>query len=88
VLPAATYPALQSGDVPVTMMDSVLMVHESMPEEAAYKITRTLIRNKGQRLISIHASMGAWDPAASVRYQGLPLHPGGMKAFREAGVLS
>ncbi len=88
VLPAATYPALQSGDVPVTMMDSVLMVHESMPEEAAYKITRTLIRNKGQRLVSIHASMGAWDPAASVKYQGLPLHPGGIKAFREAGILS
>jgi uncharacterized protein len=87
ILPAGTYPALQSGDVPVTLMDSVIMVHESVPDDVAYKVTRTLIRNKGQRLVNIHASMGAWDPAASCRYQGLPLHPGAAKAFREAGVM-
>jgi TRAP transporter TAXI family solute receptor len=86
IIPAATYPALQSGDVPVTTMDSVVMLHESVPEDVAYKITRTLIRNRGQRLVSIHASMGAWDPAESVKYQGLPLHPGGARAFREAGI--
>jgi hypothetical protein len=86
-LPATTYPALQSGAVPVTMMDSVIMVHESLSEEVAYKVTRTLIRAKGQRLVSIHASMGAWDPATSWRYTGLPLHPGAAKAFREAGVM-
>jgi uncharacterized protein len=85
ILPAATYPALQSGDVPVTLMDSVIMVHESVPDEVAYKVTRTLIRNKGQRLVSIHASMGAWDPAKSWTYQGLPLHAGAERAFREAG---
>ncbi|MBK1658680.1 TAXI family TRAP transporter solute-binding subunit [Paracraurococcus ruber] len=84
VLPAATYPALQSADVAVTTMDSVIMVHESLPEEAAYRITRTLIRNRGQRLTTIHASMGAWDPAVSWKYQGLPLHPGAARAFRES----
>lgn len=88
VLPAATYPALQSADVPVTLMDSVIMVHESLPEEVAYRITRTLIRNKGQRLVNIHASMGAWDPASSAKYAGLPLHPGAARAFREAGALA
>ncbi len=87
IIPAATYPALQSGDVPVTMMDSVLMVHESLSEEVAYKVTRTLIRNKGARLTAIHASMAAWDPVASARYKGVPLHPGAIKAFREAGAL-
>jgi uncharacterized protein len=87
VLPASTYPALQTGDVPVTTMDSVIMVHDSMSEDIAYKITRTLIRNKGPRLVQIHASMGAWDPATSWRYAGLPLHPGAAKAFREAGVM-
>ena len=63
------------------------MVHDSMPEETAYKITRTLIRNKGQRLVAIHASMGAWSPEKSAQYTGLPLHPGAAKAFREAGAL-
>jgi len=87
ILPAATYPALMSGDVPVTMMDSVIMVHASLPDDVAYKIARTLIRNKGQRLVNIHASMGAWDPAVSWKYPGLPLHPGAARAFREAGVM-
>ncbi|MBL6454763.1 TAXI family TRAP transporter solute-binding subunit [Belnapia sp. T6] len=87
IIPAGTYPSLQSGDVPVTMMDSVLMVHESLSEEVAYKVTRTLIRNKGQRLTSIHASMAAWNPEASAKYQGVPLHPGAVKAFKEAGAL-
>jgi TRAP transporter TAXI family solute receptor len=86
-IPAGTYPTLQSGDVSVTTMDSVIMVHESLPEEVATKVTRTLIRNQGQRLSSIHASMGAWDPATSWKYQGLPLHPGAIRAFREAGVM-
>jgi TRAP-type uncharacterized transport system substrate-binding protein len=50
-----------------------------------YKITRTLIRNRGQRLITIHASMGAWNPTASVAYRGVPLAGGAVRAFREAG---
>ncbi len=85
ILPGSTYPALMAGDVPVTMMDSVILANESVPEEVIFKITRTLIRNKGPRLVAIHASMGAWDPAASVRYQGVPFHPGAARAFREAG---
>ncbi|MBR0642140.1 TAXI family TRAP transporter solute-binding subunit [Plastoroseomonas hellenica] len=87
IIPAGTYPQLQTADVPVTTMDSVIMVHETLPDDIAYRVTRTLIRNKGQRLVTIHPSMGAWDPAASWRYQGLPLHPGAARAFREAGVM-
>lgn len=85
VLPGSTYPQLMSGDIPVTMMDSVILCHEGVPEDVIYRITRTLIRNKGQRLIAIHASMGAWDPAASVRYRGVAFHGGAARAFREAG---
>ena len=87
LLPAATYPQLQDKDLMVTTMDSVILVHDTVPEDVAYRITRTLIKNKGQRLVSIHASMGAWDPAKSWRYNGVPLHPGAAKAFREAGVM-
>jgi hypothetical protein len=87
VLPAATYPQLQAGDLQVTTMDSVILVHETVPEDAAYRITRTLIRNRGQRLAAIHASMAAFDPRAAWRYDGVPLHPGAARAFREAGVM-
>jgi TRAP transporter TAXI family solute receptor len=87
ILPAATYPALQSADLKVTTMDSVILVHDTVPDEVAYRITRTLIRNKGPRLVAIHASMGAFDPATSWRYPGVPLHPGAARAFREAGAM-
>lgn len=87
VLPAGTYPTLQTGDLMVTTMDSVILVHASVPEPVAHAITRTLIRNRGQRLTQIHASMGAFDPAKAWRYEGVPLHPGAARAFREAGAM-
>lgn len=87
VLPASTYPALQDRDLKVTTMDSVILVHETVPDEVAYRITRTLIRNRGQRLTSIHASMGAFNPEVAWKYDGVPLHPGAARAFREAGVM-
>ncbi|MGG5811220.1 TAXI family TRAP transporter solute-binding subunit [Falsiroseomonas sp. CW058] len=86
-LPAATYPSLQNADLMVTTMDSVILAHHTLPDDVAYRITRTLIRNRGQRLVNIHASMGAWDPATSWRYAGVPLHPGAQRAFREAGAM-
>jgi TRAP transporter TAXI family solute receptor len=85
ILPAGTYPPLMSGDVPVTMMDSVILVHESIPAEVVQKITATLIKNKGQRLATIHASMGGWTPEQAVGYRGVAFHPGAVAAFRAVG---
>ncbi len=85
VLPAATYPTMMSADVPVTMMDSVILVNETVPADAVQKITATLIKNKGQRLANIHASMGGWTPEKAVDYRGVPFHPGAAAAFRAAG---
>lgn len=87
VLPASTYPKLQDRDLMVTTMDSVILANKSVPDDVAYGITKTLIKNRGQRLATIHPSMAAFDPAKSWRYQGVPLHPGAAKAFREAGFM-
>ncbi|MBR0684054.1 TAXI family TRAP transporter solute-binding subunit [Roseomonas eburnea] len=85
ILPGGTYPQLMTGDVPVTMMDSVILVHESIPADVVQKITATLIRNKGQRLATIHASMAGWTPEQAVGYRGVPFHPGAAAAFRAVG---
>ena len=85
ILPGDTYPTMMSGDIPVTLMDSVILVHDSVPAEVVQKITATLIRAAGQRLASIHASMGGWTPAKAVDYRGVPFHPGAAAAFRAAG---
>ena len=87
VLPAGTYPNLQSGDLKVTTMDSVILVHETVPEDVAYRMTRSLIRAKGPRLTQIHGSMAAYDPAVAWKYSGVPLHPGAARAYREAGAM-
>jgi len=83
VLPAAAYPTLQTADLPVTTMDSVIVVHESVPDEVAYKLTRVLIAAKGTRLTQIHGSMASYDPAVAWKYEGAPLHPGAARAYRE-----
>ena len=87
VLPAAAYPNLQSADLKVTTMDSVILLHEAVPEEVAYRMARSLIRAKGARLAQIHGSMAAYDPAAAWKYSGVPLHPGAARAYREAGAM-
>ena len=87
IIPAATYPSLQEADVAVTTMDSVMLLHEAVPDDVAFRMTRTLIKAKGPRLTQIHSSMGAYDPAISWKYAGVPLHPGAQKAYREAGVM-
>ena len=84
VLPAAAYPALQTADLPVTTMDSVIVVHDTVPDDVAYKLTKVLIAAKGARLTQIHASMAAYDPAVAWKYEGAPLHPGAIRAYREA----
>ncbi|WP_198378405.1 TAXI family TRAP transporter solute-binding subunit [Neoroseomonas rubea] len=86
MIPAATYPQLQSADVPVTTMDSVILVNESVSAEVVQKITATLIKNRGQRLANIHASMAGWTPQHAVTYRGVAFHPGAAAAFRAAGV--
>ena len=83
VIPAATYPALQSADVPVTTMDSVILVQDTLADEVAYRMTRTLIRNAGPRMTQIHSSMTAYDPKVAWKYDGVPLHPGAARAYRE-----
>lgn len=41
---------LLDAAIPVTMMDSVVLVNETVPAEIVQKITATLIKNQGQRL--------------------------------------
>ncbi|MBR0651437.1 TAXI family TRAP transporter solute-binding subunit [Roseomonas terrae] len=84
-LEKADYPALLEGTIPVTLMDSIIVVNESVPAEIVQKITATLIKNQGQRLATIHPSMAGWTPAKAVDYRGVPFHPGAAAAFRAAG---
>ncbi len=85
VIPAGTYPApMQTGEVPVTTMDTVLVVSNALPEEIVYRMLKAVIDNRS-RLGGIHPSMAAFNPSVACRYPGAPLHPGARRAYAEAG---
>ncbi len=85
VIPAGTYqPPMQTGDVPVTTFDTVLVVANTIPEETMYRMVKVLIENRS-RLGSIHPSMAAFNPAVACKYPGAPLHPGARRAYAEVG---
>jgi TRAP transporter TAXI family solute receptor len=85
VIPAGTYAApMQTGEVPVTTMDTVLVVPTAMPEDIVYRMLKAVIANRA-RLGGIHPSMAAFNPAVACKYPGAPIHPGARRAFAEAG---
>jgi TRAP transporter TAXI family solute receptor len=85
VIPAGTYPApMQTAEIPVTTMDTVLVVATAMQEEVVYKMIKAVIANRA-RLGGIHPSMAAFNPAVACKYPGAPIHPGARRAYAEAG---
>lgn len=85
VLPAGTYPDLQTEDLPVVTMGNIYLVSADVPEDVVYQMTKIIIENEG-RLSTIYQAMDAYDP--SIHWQvTIPLHPGAERAFREAGYI-
>ncbi|MCC7427757.1 MAG: TAXI family TRAP transporter solute-binding subunit [Alphaproteobacteria bacterium] len=85
-IPAGTYPRLQSGAVPVTSLEAIIMVSADVPADFVYRFTRTLLENRG-RFTQIHASMKDFNPGTAWRNQPVPLHPGAERAYRELGFM-
>lgn len=85
---AGTYETLQPGGaaVPVTTMEALILVAQSVPEEVVYRMTKTLIENRS-RFGSIYAVLGHYSPETAWQNQPVPLHPGAEKAYRELGYM-
>ena len=85
--PKATYPNLQTSDVPGLVMATTLMVSTDLSDEVAYKVTKTLCENSGE-LPKIHASMDVFKCQTAIKVQPVPVHPGAMKYYKEKGFSS
>jgi len=55
-------------------------------EETAYNITKALIK-RGPDLSTIVKSLAALDAKKMATDIGVPLHPGSIRAYKEAGAL-
>jgi hypothetical protein len=76
----------QSGPTTSGDFGTVLIAHESLPEEVAYQITKTVI----ERMPDMAKDYPAWasfkaENAAKKENTGIPLHPGAARYFKERG---
>ena len=80
-IPKATYPGLE-GDVPVVSVANVLAVHEDMPAQLAYDITRTLFEHKDE-LVAIHPEAKNLALASAVDGSPATFHEGAIRYYTE-----
>jgi TRAP transporter TAXI family solute receptor len=88
VIPAGSYEKLQPGgaEIPVTTLEALILVADSVPEDVVYRMTKSLIENR-DRFPNIYKVLGKYDPAVAWQNQPVPLHPGAEKAYRELGFM-
>lgn len=84
VVPAGTYPGVDE-DVATMGQPNFLAVDASVPEETVYKITKTIFENL-PFLQGIHPATNAMSLDTALAGLPLPLHPGALRYFEEAGL--
>ncbi len=82
-VPAVTYPGM-SGDVELVGVANVLVVHEEMSEDMAYRITRALFDHQDE-LAAIHPEAEKLSVETAVTGSTVPFHAGAVRYYREQG---
>jgi TRAP transporter TAXI family solute receptor len=84
-IPAGTYPG-QDKDNPNADVWNILVVHEGMPEDVAYRITKVIFENIGE-WATVHAEARSVAlPNQKRENSPVPFHPGAVRYFAERGV--
>lgn len=83
-IPKGSYKG-QERDVKTFCSPNILAVHEKLSNESVYQMTKTLFEHK-EELVVISARMSEMDPNY-VKDIKIPLHPGAVKYYEEAGVI-
>jgi hypothetical protein len=81
---AGTYPG-QDEPIETIAQPNFLAVDESVDEEAVYLITKAIYENLGF-LQNIHPATNAMSLDAALAGLPLPLHPGALRYYEEAGL--
>ncbi|WP_161556175.1 TAXI family TRAP transporter solute-binding subunit [Mangrovicoccus ximenensis] len=86
IIPAGTYPGQDEEVGAVGFLTHIGANCDTLSEEDAYAITKTLIANYAE-MGSVNHSIGQLSVPDLARDVGLPLHPGARRAYEEAGAL-
>ncbi|WP_282606307.1 TAXI family TRAP transporter solute-binding subunit [Pelagibius sp. Alg239-R121] len=84
VIPAGTYPG-QASDVQTIAQPNFLAVRADVDEDAVYQITKTIYENL-PFLQAIHKATNAMALEKAINGLPMPLHPGALKYYKEAGL--
>lgn len=82
-IPAGTYSFLKE-DIIAFRTWGILIVNKNVDEEIVYKLTKAIAENIDY-LGSVHKQMGIITPLTMGIIQGIPLHPGAEKYYKEIG---
>lgn len=76
----------QKNEVQTVTPGTVLICNESVSDELAYVITKTICEGK-EELVKAHASIMPFDPPTAWKPEkvGIPLHPGAIRYYKEKG---
>jgi TRAP transporter TAXI family solute receptor len=90
-LKAAKYPEWFKGQKGPTWgadFGTQLIARDDLPDDVAYQIVKTFM-DKRADLVKAYPAFGAFDPkqAASPENNGIPLHPGAAKYYKEHGLM-
>jgi TRAP transporter TAXI family solute receptor len=83
-IPAGTYPG-QDADVQTIAQPNFLATSADLPDEHVYQITKAIYENL-PFLQAIHPATKAMALESAISGLPLPLHPGALKYYQEAGV--
>ncbi len=84
VIPAETYPN-QDKDINTIAQPNFLAVRADLDEDAVYQITKAIYENLAF-LNAIHGATKAMSLEKATAGLPLPLHPGALKYYQEAGI--
>ena len=83
IVPRDAYAGLPA-DVAVVGVANLLVVHQDMPEQLAYDITRLLFEHQAE-LVAVHREAANLKPATETTASPAPFHPGAIRFYRERG---
>ena len=83
-IPSITYPGM-GGDVEVVGVANILVVHEDMSEDLAFRITQALFEHRDV-LMAIHPEAAKLTLENAVVGSTVPFHDGAIRFYREQQV--